>query len=92
MTETHKDDVVNLKNQLGEQFKKLKADFEENLKKINKEKIEERIKKENYFSELKKAKKESTGLYSGAFGTFTIAFENPVHTKLAKCQQQLVQC
>lgn len=27
--EKHKNDVVELKNQLGEQFKKLKADFEE---------------------------------------------------------------
>lgn len=33
------------------------------MKKLNKEKIEERVKKENYFSELKKQKSESTGLY-----------------------------
>jgi len=32
----------------------LKADFEEQLKKLNKEKVEERVKKENYFAELKK--------------------------------------
>lgn len=54
MSEQHKNDIQTLKNQLGEQFKKLKSDFEENLRKINKEKIEERIKKENYQSELKK--------------------------------------
>lgn len=29
MAEAHKNDVIQLKNQLGEQFKKLKADFEE---------------------------------------------------------------
>jgi GTP cyclohydrolase II len=86
MADKHIHDVVHLKNQLGDQFKKLKADFEEQLKKINKEKIEERVKKENYFSELKKQKNETTGLYQGAFGTFSIAFENPLHTKLAKCQ------
>ncbi len=84
MSEQHKNDIQTLKNQLGEQFKKLKSDFEENLRKINKEKIEERIKKENYHSELKKQKKESTGLYQAAFGTFTIAFENPLHSKLTK--------
>lgn len=87
MTEQHKNDVIHLKNQLGDQFKKLKADFEDQMKKLNKEKIEERVKKENYYSELKKQKSESTALYQGAFGTFSIAFENPLHTKLAKCQQ-----
>lgn len=84
--------MIHLKNQLGDQFKKLKADFEDQMKKLNKEKIEERVKKENYYSELKKQKSESTALYQGAFGTFSIAFENPLHTKLAKCQQQLVEC
>lgn len=52
MTESHKNDVVALKNQLGDQFKKLKTDFEEQMRKLNKERIQERVKKDNYLSEL----------------------------------------
>jgi hypothetical protein len=65
----------------------LKLDFEDALKKLNKEKMQERHTKQEYFKELKKQKRESCGLYSGGYGSFTIAFENPVHAKLLKCQQ-----
>ena len=43
--------------------------------------------KEEFYEEIQKYKKESLGYYSGGgFGTFTIAFENPVHSQLVKMQ------
>jgi hypothetical protein len=37
--------------------------------------------KEEYWEEIKKYKRESLGYYNGGgFGTFTVAFENPVHS------------
>lgn len=44
------------------------------------------MQKQEFQAELKKQKQETCGLYSGGFGTFTVAFENPVHAKLLKCQ------
>lgn len=52
---------------------------------------DEKTIKEEYFLELQKLKQESSYLYQGGFGTFTIAFENPVYPKMVEKQKQLEQ-
>lgn len=54
MDEAHKVDFQRCKVQYSDQFKKLKSDFEDALKKLNKEKMQERYQKQQYFQELKK--------------------------------------
>ena len=53
--------------------------------------MQERYQKQQYHLELQKQKQESCGFYQGGFGTFTIAFENPVYAKITKCQQELIE-
>ena len=47
------------------------------------------VTKEEYFLELQKLKQESSYLYQGGFGTFSLAFENPVFPKLVDKQKEL---
>lgn len=91
MEEQHKSDFQRCKINFSEQFKKLKHDFEDSLKRLNKEKMQERYHRQQNFLELQKQKREACGHYQGGYGTFSIAFENPVHAELIKCQQQILE-
>jgi len=61
----------------------------ENEKNLIKQIQDEQATKEDYYLELQKLKRESIYLYQGGFGTFNIAFENPIYPKLLEKQKEI---